>query len=109
MLDCPVLQLNRMPIPEPVRYQNKGTQSSTGMLRYRNEMSRNGMPMPGNAKEHAKDRVIGQSDFCDWTMFTLLGLSELSALDRTGGKTCISNRQILYGYNGVVIFKQEYL
>jgi hypothetical protein len=74
----PVPELNRMPIPEPVRYQNKGTQSDTGMLRYRTEMSGTGMPipaasalMPGYAKEHAKDRVIGQSDFCDWAMFTL--------------------------------------
>ncbi len=29
-----------------VRYQNKGTQSSTGMLRYQFEMPGAGMPMP---------------------------------------------------------------
>jgi hypothetical protein len=44
MLDCPatgspVPELKRMTIPEQVRYRIKGTQSDTGILRYRTEMS----------------------------------------------------------------------
>jgi hypothetical protein len=34
-----------MLLPEPVRYRNKGTQSGTGMLRYRTEIQDAGMPM----------------------------------------------------------------
>jgi hypothetical protein len=35
-----------MPMAEPVRYQNKGIQSGTGMLQYRTEIQDAGMPMP---------------------------------------------------------------
>jgi hypothetical protein len=35
-----------MPMPEPVRYQNKGTYSGPGMLRFHTEVSDAGMPMP---------------------------------------------------------------
>jgi len=35
-----------MLMPEPFRYRNKGTQSGTGMLRYRTEMQDAGMPKP---------------------------------------------------------------
>ncbi len=43
MLDYPAsgqtgTKMNKMPMPEIVRYRNKGSQSDTGMLRYRTEM-----------------------------------------------------------------------
>jgi hypothetical protein len=34
-----------MQMPEPVQYRNKKTQSGTGMLEFRTEMSETGMPM----------------------------------------------------------------
>ncbi len=37
-------------MPGPVRYLNKGTQSGTGMCRYRTEIQDAGMPMPSYAK-----------------------------------------------------------
>jgi hypothetical protein len=37
--------MKEMPMPEPVRYRNKGTQFGTGMLRYRTERLDAGMPM----------------------------------------------------------------
>jgi hypothetical protein len=30
--------MNKMPMPEPVRYRNKGTQSGAGILRYWTEI-----------------------------------------------------------------------
>ncbi len=33
----PVPEWTTLPMPEPVRYRNKGTQSGTGMIRYRND------------------------------------------------------------------------
>ncbi len=49
MSDCPSfiqsgIGTNKMRMPEPVRYQNKGTWSGTGMLRYRTEIQDAGMP-----------------------------------------------------------------
>ncbi len=43
MSDCPAPSqcgtgMNKYLMPEPVRYRNKGTQSGTGMLRYRTEI-----------------------------------------------------------------------
>ncbi len=39
----------KIPMPEPVRYRNKATQSGTGILRYRTEIQDAGMPMPSYA------------------------------------------------------------
>ncbi len=41
----------RIPMPEPVRFWNKGTQSGAGMLRYRSEIQDAGMPMPSYGRE----------------------------------------------------------
>ncbi len=41
----PLPEWTKIPMPEPVRYRNKGTQSGTGMLRYRTEIQDAGMPM----------------------------------------------------------------
>jgi hypothetical protein len=43
---CPVPEKTKLPMPEPVWSQNKGTPSGTGMLLYRTEMTDIGMTMP---------------------------------------------------------------
>jgi hypothetical protein len=37
--------MNKMPMPEAVRYRNKEIQSGNGMLRYRTDMLDAGIPM----------------------------------------------------------------
>ncbi len=43
-------EMTNIPMPKPVQYQNKGTQSCTGMLRYWTELRGAGMPMPSYGK-----------------------------------------------------------
>jgi hypothetical protein len=43
-------------MPEPFRYMNKGTQSGTGMRRYRTEIQGAGMPMPAPSNAFVKYR-----------------------------------------------------
>jgi hypothetical protein len=47
--DSPVPELKMLLMPEPVRYQNKGAQSVTGMLRHWTVMPDAGMPMSSYA------------------------------------------------------------
>jgi hypothetical protein len=45
-LISPVPEWTKTPMPEPVRYRDKRTQSGTRMLRYRTKTQGAGMPMP---------------------------------------------------------------
>ena len=52
-----------MLIPEPVRYENKGTLFSTGMLRYRTEIQDTGMPMPAALTSMPMASYVGYKDW----------------------------------------------
>jgi hypothetical protein len=49
----------KVPVPQPVWYRNKETQSGIGMFRYQNDMLEAGMPMASyDLKEHRRKILL---------------------------------------------------